>query len=116
MERLGVEIRQCVWWNPDFGTSGAWDPAFCSVVETSPEVTSCECKRFGSIAVLREMSEKFEVKSACQVSILFIYDFFRTNFHPQTLDKYIFIPILWTNIHPHILDKFSSPNFRQIFI
>jgi hypothetical protein len=66
MERLGVEIRQCVWWNPDFGTNGAWDPAFCDVIDTSPEVTNCECKRFGSIAVLREMSEKFVVKSACQ--------------------------------------------------
>jgi hypothetical protein len=70
MERLGVEVRQCVWWNPDFGTNGAWDPAYCDLIETSPEVTDCECKRFGSIAVLREMSEKFEVKPACDIGKL----------------------------------------------
>jgi len=73
MERLGVEIRQCVWWNPEFGTNGAWDPAYCEVIDTSPEVTKCECSRFGSIAVLAEMSESFEVKSACSAGLIIKY-------------------------------------------
>ena len=75
MERLGVEVRQCVWWNPDFGTNGAWDPAFCEVVvlESDETMTTCECQRFGSIAVLREMSEKFVVKSGCQIGLIVKY-------------------------------------------
>ena len=75
MQRFGVEIRQCVWWNPDFGTNGAWDPAFCDVVLESSDdaMTTCECERFGSIAVLREMSEKFEVKSGCQIGLVIKY-------------------------------------------
>jgi hypothetical protein len=42
-------------------------------VDTSATVTNCECKRFGSIAVLREMSEKFVVKSACEAGLVIKY-------------------------------------------
>ena len=67
MDLTGVEVRQCVWWNPDFGTNGAWDPSYCTTVDTSAEMTDCECQRFGSIAILAEMSEVYEVKAACEI-------------------------------------------------
>lgn len=53
-----VEFRQCAWWNPNFGTNGAWDPSACTTVATDAEKTTCKCRRFGAMAVLREASER----------------------------------------------------------
>ena len=74
-----VEVRQCVWWNEKFGTNGAWDPNYCTLIEEMPdpeaeeegkegktiksddEKTICECKRFGAIGVVKEITEKYKL-------------------------------------------------------
>lgn len=65
--RDGVEVRHCVWWNEGFGSSGAWDPVECKVVETSEEKTTCECREFGSFAVIRELSQPIEIDDDCVI-------------------------------------------------
>ena len=62
IKRDGVKIRQCAWWNHRFGSNGAWDPSVCVVKETDEEKTTCECSRFGAMAVISEQSEKQELK------------------------------------------------------
>jgi len=46
IQQLLIEVRQCVWWNPDFGTKGAWDPYYCKMINTSATVTYCSCTRY----------------------------------------------------------------------
>ena len=29
MERHGIEVRQCAWWNEGYSYNGAWDPSVC---------------------------------------------------------------------------------------
>ena len=59
-DRQGIEIRHCVWWNPSFGSNGAWDPNGCTVDYTDSIMTKCSCQHFGDMTVLMEMSEKYE--------------------------------------------------------
>ena len=74
-----IEVRQCVWWNEKFGTNGAWDPKYCNLIEEMPdpeaekegkegktiksndEKTICECRRFGAIGVVKELTEKYKL-------------------------------------------------------
>ena len=35
-------------WNENFGTTGAWDPAGCTLIETNALETKCECVHFGA--------------------------------------------------------------------
>ena len=74
-----IEVRQCVWWNEKFGTNGAWDSKYCTLVEEMPdpqaekegkegktiksddEKTICECRRFGAIGVVKELTEKYKL-------------------------------------------------------
>ena len=53
----GLEVRRCVWWNDNFGVTGAWDDTPCKVVATDDEKTNCECSKFGMYAVLAELLE-----------------------------------------------------------
>lgn len=66
MIRDGVEVRQCAWWNEGYSYNGAWDPSVCRIVETDEEKTTCECQRFGAMAVIKEMSEPIEVHDKCE--------------------------------------------------
>ena len=74
-----IEVRQCAWWNEKFGTNGAWDPKYCTLIEEMPdpqaekegkegktiksddEKTICECRRFGAIGVVKELTEKYKL-------------------------------------------------------
>lgn len=73
MKRSGIEVRQCVLWNEDFGYNGAWDPTECRLVVTDADKTTCECFRFGAMAVLVEMSDKFEVNDKCFIPEILKY-------------------------------------------
>ena len=53
----GLEVRRCVWWNDNFGVTGAWDDTPCKVVATDDEKTNCEWSKFGMYAVLAELLE-----------------------------------------------------------
>ena len=35
-------------WNENFGTTGAWDPTGCTLIETNAVETKCECVHFGA--------------------------------------------------------------------
>ena len=41
-------MRHCVRWNENFGTTGAWDPTGCTLIETNAVETKCECVHFGA--------------------------------------------------------------------
>ncbi len=69
----GIEVRHCVWWNEDFGSSGAWDPNGCTLVETDAEKTKCECHSFGSMTVIREYTEAIEIDDDCKLPMLVKY-------------------------------------------
>ena len=49
----GIEVRHCVRWNEDFGTTGAWDPTGCTLIETDALQTKCECVHFGAQVLLK---------------------------------------------------------------
>jgi len=73
MERKGIEVRQCAWWNEGYSYNGAWDPSACRLKETDDFKTICECSEFGAIAVIVEMSEHFEVNDKCTFEELVKY-------------------------------------------
>ena len=61
----GIEVRHCVWWNPDFGPNGAWDPNGCNMLETSPNRSLCACETFGMMAVVLERTERISIDDDC---------------------------------------------------
>ncbi len=69
----GVEVRHCVWWNENFGSSGAWDPSGCTLVETDAEKTKCECHEFGSMTVLLERTTVIDIEDDCDAMMLVKY-------------------------------------------
>ncbi len=66
-------MRHCVWWNDNYGASGAWDPNGCKLIETDAVKTKCECARFGSMTVLLERTTKIEVDDDCKLPMLVKY-------------------------------------------
>ena len=69
----GIEVRHCVWWNEDFGSSGAWDPVGCYLRETDANKTECECENFGSMAVVMEIAEDIVIIDNCYIMTIIKY-------------------------------------------
>lgn len=72
-DRGGVEVRHCVWWNDQFGMSGAWDPNGCNLIETDAFTTSCECENFGASTVLLEQAQIIQHEDDCELETLIKY-------------------------------------------
>ena len=72
-DRGGVEVRHCVWWNDQFGMSGAWDPNGCNLVETDALTTSCECEHFGASTVLLEQAQIIQHEDDCELETFIKY-------------------------------------------
>ncbi|CAB4062825.1 unnamed protein product [Lepeophtheirus salmonis] len=64
----GIERRTCVLWNEDFDENGAWDPRKCEAVTSQSDMTVCECKEWGTMAVIAELTEEIPGSSSCSMS------------------------------------------------
>jgi hypothetical protein len=73
MERGGVEVRHCVWWNEQFGATGAWDPNGCDLTVTDEGTTSCECHQFGAMTVVLEQAQIIQGEDDCELPMLIKY-------------------------------------------
>ena len=45
-------------WNEAVGLKGGWDAAGCTTIISDQTGTTCECKHFGTIAIVAELVEE----------------------------------------------------------
>ena len=53
-----IDRRKCVMWDEAVGLKGGWDPAACTTIISDQSGTTCECNRFGTIAIVAELVEE----------------------------------------------------------
>ena len=58
MNSKQIERRKCAIWSEDVGVGGGWDAAGCTTIISDQSGTTCECSRFGTIAVVAELVEE----------------------------------------------------------
>nr|XP_053630924.1 adhesion G-protein coupled receptor D1-like [Cherax quadricarinatus] len=56
-----IVTRYCVWWNPDVGEAGGWDPSGCRIWYTNPQYTKCACQQTGMYAVLSQTIQTMSI-------------------------------------------------------